>query len=122
MTALEMLTERLGEELVAEMFGEWLGKHHRARPRLLFDRPESPARAPHYLAFVRELPCCVGGCGAPSDAHHYGPRGVGQKTDDYRTAPVCRWHHGLEHGGARCVGDPEIIDTLVRYLRVVEQT
>lgn len=56
-----------------------------------------PLRNDVYLVFVREKACC--GCGAPppSDAHHFGPRGAGQKTDDYRTIPLCRDCHDYFH-------------------------
>lgn len=122
--------ERLGPELVAALVGAWLGKHHRERPRLMYARPEAPARAQHYLAFVREQDCAW--CQSPGTgvihAHHHGPRGMGQKTDDYRTVPLCARCHNQEHAGAYLDNGEERdiyaaqIDTLVRYLRIVEQT
>lgn len=123
---LAELERRLGPELVAALVGAWLGRHHRERPRLQWFRPDSPARAPHYLAFVRELPCAR--CGAPPtgviDPHHFGPRGVGQKCDDYRTIPLCRPCHLTAHrlGWGRGWQDSVQLATLVLYLRVVEQT
>lgn len=56
-----------------------------------------PARSPAYLAYVRTHPCCLCGATPPSDAHHWGRRGVGQKTDDYRTVPLCRGCHDHVH-------------------------
>ncbi len=55
------------------------------------------ARSAAYLAFVRAEPCCVCSAPAPSDPHHFGPRGVGQKTDDFRTVPLCRRCHDDFH-------------------------
>ena len=81
----------------------------RAQPR-----PPSPLRSRAFLDFVRRHPCCA--CPAPADfpdplieeeadlavdAHHQGPRGVGQKTDDLRAVPLCRrCHDGLHDTGA----------------------
>lgn len=63
--------------------------------------PRPPARivSRPYLKWIRKQPCCVPTCGAPAQAHHYGPRGVGLLTDDPRTVPLCEschlryWHH-----------------------------
>jgi hypothetical protein len=62
-------------------------------------RPKTarPHRSPAYLAFVREHACCACGAEGPSDAHHFGPRGLGEKTDDFRTAPLCRRCHDEWH-------------------------
>lgn len=120
---LDQLEERVGPELVASAFGVWLARGHRSRPRLMWARPDSPARAPHYLAFVRGLDCVACGAPAPVDPHHFGPRGIAQKTDDYRVVPLCRRCHDAAH--ADCNGEwvrGEIINTLVRYMRIVEQT
>jgi hypothetical protein len=48
-----------------------------------------PIRSENYLAFVRVRPCCVCGAPGPSEPHHFGRRGMGQKTDDLRTVPLC---------------------------------
>lgn len=53
---------------------------------------ESRFRSPTYLAFVRQLPCCV--CGAPADsAHHltgmFNVSGMGLKAPDSLAMPVC---------------------------------
>lgn len=65
---------------------------------------EPPSRSADYLAHVRARPCT--GCAAqgPNDAHHFGPRGMGQKTDDYRTLPLCRACHDLWHQTGRLPG------------------
>jgi hypothetical protein len=67
-------------------------------------KPPKPMRDAAYLAFVREQPCCVGRdgatkswCDGPVVAHHHGPRGMGQKTDDYRCVPLCDRHHREFH-------------------------
>ena len=65
-----------------------------------FPKPAPPARSPEYLAYVRSYPCCS--CpeeGAshpaevPSEAHHQGRRGVGQKCSDFRCVPLCGLCH-----------------------------
>lgn len=56
-------------------------------------RPRSRYRSPAYLAEVRARPCCNCGAAAPSDPHHAGQRGVGQKADDYTAVPLCRRCH-----------------------------
>lgn len=60
-------------------------------------KPPKPDRDRGYLVYVREHPCCACTAPAPSDPHHYGPRGMGQKTDDYRTVPLCRGCHDCFH-------------------------
>lgn len=73
-------------------------------------KPEAPERCPEWLAMIRKLPCCNCGARPPCDPHHEGPRGVGQKCRDTRTAPLCRRCHQIytdtnclprppEHGG-----------------------
>lgn len=57
--------------------------------------PPPPKRilSPKYLKWIGSHPCCVPGCGDRAQRHHYGPRGVGQKTDDPRTVPLCESCH-----------------------------
>ena len=50
-------------------------------------RPRSRFRSPAYLAEVRARPCCNCGAAGPSDPHHAGQHGVGQKADDYTAIP-----------------------------------
>jgi hypothetical protein len=57
----------------------------------------SLTRDPKYLEHVRGRPCCICGALPPNDAHHFGPRGMGQKADDRRTVPLCRIHHDEWH-------------------------
>jgi hypothetical protein len=53
-----------------------------------------PPRSPRYLEFVRSYRCVVPYCGAwPSEAHHYGPRGLSQTASDYHAIPLCADHH-----------------------------
>lgn len=118
------LTEEHGPEAIASVVGVWIAQSHRDRLALYRLRPESPARAPHYLAFVRQQNCCRCGADPRSDPDHIGPRGMGQKTDDYRTVPLCRRCHDLRHQGKLDDFDwqHQMINVLVRYLRFVEQT
>lgn len=52
-----------------------------------------------YLQWVKSQPCCV--CGATADdAHHiigYGQGGIGTKSHDLFTIPLCRVHHRNLH-------------------------
>lgn len=59
-----------------------------------FKQPPA-ARSPKYLSFVRDHACCFCQRGGRSEAHHYGPRGMSQKTDDYRSVPACRECHDM---------------------------
>lgn len=61
-----------------------------------------PVRDAKYLDHVRRRPCCICAAPPPSDAHHYGPRGFGQKTDDRRTVPLCRPCHDVWHARRGC--------------------
>ena len=65
-----------------------------ARPH---PKPSKPARSGTYLEFIRPLPCC--GCHrpGPSDPHHWGKRGIGQKASDFSTVPLCRECHDQFH-------------------------
>lgn len=49
---------------------------------------------PAYLEWIRTLPCAV--CYAqksPTQAHHAGVRGFGQRADDRTAVPLCGQHH-----------------------------
>jgi len=79
----------------------------------------SPARDSSYLAFVRTKACCACGNGN-TVAHHDGPRGTGEKTDDYRTVPLCVMCHGKVHQGLLEMDfGPVKEDLLVEFLRRV---
>lgn len=62
-------------------------------------RPEPPWRSPEHLVLVRQQPCCGCGAAAPSDPHHFGERGVGQRCSDLLTVPLCRRCHDLVTDG-----------------------
>lgn len=84
----------------------------RAAPALVSQpKPPGPHRDAEHLAHVRSLPCAyhteVRG---PSDPHHYGPRGKGQKTDDDRTVPLCRECHDQFHD-RRTIGVMDVRQT-----------
>lgn len=62
----------------------------------LRERPKRARRLKDaaYLAHVRRQPCLVPGCPArPTEAHHFGLRGLGQKCPDSESAPLCGNHH-----------------------------
>lgn len=47
-----------------------------------------------HMQRVKELPCCLCGASAPSDAHHIlDGRVKGRKAHDFCTIPVCRDCH-----------------------------
>src|SRR5438270_12171018 len=52
-----------------------------------------PVRDRKYLAFIRSHPCCVCKSWIRVEAAHTGPRGMGQKSDDRQTIPLCSKHH-----------------------------
>ncbi len=69
---------------------------------LAVPKPRTPRRSEAHLARVRAMPCCVCSAPAPSDPHHFGPRGMGQKTSDFRVVPLCRVHHDEWHAKHAC--------------------
>jgi hypothetical protein len=52
-----------------------------------------PARNPRYLAWVRTQSCSVCGSKQAVEAAHTGPHGIGQKSSNYATIPLCAKHH-----------------------------
>jgi hypothetical protein len=70
------------------------------------DNGRGPERSAKHLAMVRTFSCL--GCGrhGPSEAHHFGKRGKGQKSSDFETVPLCtmchrEWHSNGLPGGTR---------------------
>ncbi len=61
----------------------------------------SPLRSQAYLAFVRAHPCCICGSFENIHAHHHGRRegggGMGVKTCDLHTVPLCPFCHQMWH-------------------------
>jgi hypothetical protein len=90
-------------------------------------KPRAPVRSDRYLDFVRAKPCCSCHAPAPSDPHHFGGRGMGQKTDDFRTVPLCRfchteWHTRgvlpkMDSKTSRAYMHGKQVDLLVEFLR-----
>lgn len=61
-------------------------------------RPRArPVRSRSYLSWVATKPCASCSAPGPSDPHHFGPRGYGEKTDDLRAVPLCRRCHDAFH-------------------------
>lgn len=52
-----------------------------------------PEQDQAYLKFIRDQPCIVCGSKRRSEASHFGPAGLGQKSDDRQTLPLCHKHH-----------------------------
>lgn len=73
-------------------------------------KPRAPIRSSDFLAFVRARACCGCGKAGPNDPHHYGARGIGQKTDDLRAVPLCRACHDGFHDRAFVPQDRIAVD------------
>lgn len=56
-------------------------------------RELTPQRSPSFLGLIRITRCMCCGMKPPSDPHHAGRRGVGQKCSDFLTVPLCRKCH-----------------------------
>ncbi len=90
-------------------------------------KPLKPARSRVYLVFIREKACCHCRANGPSDPHHYGARGTGQKTDDFRCVPLCRKCHdhfhdhgtlpGMNKAATRVFFLAKQVDYLIEYHR-----
>lgn len=62
----------------------------------------APIRDEAYLAYIRQLSCCVTGAAAPSEPHHIFTRGRGVKCSDYATIPLStEMHHRLHEVGQK---------------------
>lgn len=122
-TLMTNLVTEYGQEAIEEVIGAYFKGLESDDPKYVLG-PLPAARAPHYLAYVRQLNCCSCGQAPRVDPHHDGPRGMGQKTDDYRTIPLCfKCHRRLHDGGELPIDiKAKMIDTLVRYLRLTEHT
>lgn len=80
-------------------------------------KARAPFRMPDFLRFVRTFACCGCCASAPTEAHHAGPRGVRQKADDPRTAPLCaRCHRLVTDTG--CLPGLSLEETMIRLLKV----
>jgi hypothetical protein len=82
-------------------------KHERKRAaidtaELALPKP-SPARDADYRAYVRKHDCAIRGraghrCYGAVEAAHIGTAGLGLKSSDYATVPLCiRAHEGTQH-------------------------
>lgn len=55
---------------------------------------------PEFAAWVRTLDCLAGAedaCSGVVEAHHAGPRGLGQRAHDETCIPLCTKHHRAWH-------------------------
>jgi len=52
-----------------------------------------PVRNSRYLAWIRTQPCLVCGSTRWIEAAHTGPHGLGQKSPDTSSVPLCARHH-----------------------------
>ena len=68
----------------------------RIRRRRPTPRRASRVRDTDYMLWVKTLDCAAHGmspCGGVIEADHGGRRGLGQKSDDTTTYPLCTTHH-----------------------------
>lgn len=56
-----------------------------------------PIKSSAYLRFIRSLPCVACGGIRNVEAMHTGGRGLGQKSDDAKALPGCRFCHKELH-------------------------
>lgn len=69
-------------------------------------KPNPAGSDPAHLAWIREQPCCVCLTYDFVEAHHSTVgRGLGQKTSDRETMPLCRACHGNFHNARGCFRD-----------------
>lgn len=88
-------------------------------PNAVVPHPKPPpaVRDRDYLAFVRSHPCQHCGKHPPSEASHYGPRGLGRKTDDTKTNALCsgchrHWH---QHGRLPWLNRRETVERFEKW-------
>ncbi len=81
-------------------------------------RQERPGDSAKHLSLVRQLPCCVPGCGSQvSEPHHLlgaldgRPKGMGRRNEDRWLLPLCFKHHRRTVSATDCAhgdhGDDE---------------
>lgn len=62
---------------------------------------------PEYLDFIRQWPCVLvatGDCEGHVEAAHVGDRGLGQKSRDEETIPLCAGHHRTRSDSQHVIG------------------
>lgn len=70
-------------------------------------KPTKPARSLAYREWVKRQACCNCFAQGPSDPHHEGPHGLGQKTSDFNCVPLCRTcHRWLTDSAHHLLPDP----------------
>lgn len=88
--------------------GSMLKEKREKRKRQKTPAEKRPGKHPEYLKLIRQLPCCVRNrmCDGPIEAHHLKAgveRGMGMKSEDRWTVPLCNYHHhqGVEKAGTK---------------------
>jgi hypothetical protein len=90
-----------------------------------------PDRVDKYLEFVRTKACCICSYPPKSAPHHWSPKafvgGMGSKTSDYRTVPLCQRCHdtfhstgtvpGMDRDETRMLFALEQVDLLIQWNR-----
>lgn len=97
-----------GEIKQERIYGNFKTPRGYARPREVKDRARDrrPGMSAAHLDCIRSLPCCACGALPRSDPHHLksgtGERGMGLRSTDRFTVPLCRAHHeAVERIGSR---------------------
>ena len=65
--------------------------------KIAIDPQQPRIRCEKFLTWVRTHPCCVCDSSGPSEAHHVYTGGMGLKTHDFHTIPLCTQHHREWH-------------------------
>jgi hypothetical protein len=66
-----------------------------------------PARDAMYLRWIRSLDCAVCGFGSGIEAAHTGSHGLGQKSSDCQSIPLCVEHHRMGRLALHVLGPAE---------------
>ena len=60
-----------------------------------------PVRSEDYKRWIRSWPCLVCATRRNIEASHTGAHGIGQKSSDLQTVPLCKEHHNELHQGVQ---------------------
>jgi hypothetical protein len=83
-------------------------------------------RDPAYLTWIRSLPCLI--CQhhgerqqTPTEAHHFGPRGLSQKVPDRQAVPLCIEHHRTGRTAVHVLGKRFADHHCIEIWQAIEQ-
>lgn len=101
----------MAEEIAKpKLFGNFKKPRHERGHENSDWRERRPGMDPAHLENIRRLPCCIPGCTMDpgGQAHHLKQtgakeRGIGLRSTDQFTVPMCEYHHlqGVERAGSK---------------------